>query len=882
MPLLRNVATGLRSLFRKELVSEELDEELNGFLQMAVEEKMKQGMSRQDAIRGVRLERGSLEVAKEEVRSAGWESYAETVGRDLHFALRQWTKNPGFSLSAVVVLALGMGVSLTIFGFVDAALLQPLPYVSPQRLMSVNERNAESPRWPLSYPDYLDWQRLNKSFRSLDVYNDSGYLLQTPSGATAVQGERVSGGFFQTLGVRPMLGRDFSLDEDRLGGPNVAILSYGVWLHHFGARRDAVGLTVNLDNTAYTIIGVLPSTFSFARAGDAEFWVPINTLSPHEKMRTFYNFWGIGRLRDGVTAQEALAEMNAISKQLQMEFPTSDRSEGASVVPLSEVILGDVRPILLTLLGGAGLLLMIACVNVTSLVLVRSENRKREIAVRGALGASPSRLVRQFTTEGLLLAAFGSLSGVIFAEWLKKILWRHVPKGMAADMPFLGGVGWSRHTCAFAIATALVAGVLFTAAPILRLISQQEGYGLANGDRSSANQLWQKLGARMVAVELAVAVVLLIGAGLLGQSLYRLLHVQLGFDPDHLATVQVEVPATGAEKNQRMVSLYRETLRRVSSLPGVESAGITSMDPVQCNCPVDWITFPGRPFHGEHNVVDERHVSADYLTMLKATLVRGRFFTDIEDASKPEVVVINQALAQRYFPGEDPIGQRIADFEGGRPSEREIVGVVADVREGPLDSEIWPAEYFSINETQDPYFTLTVRTRQEAGAMLPLLVSILHQIDPGLGAFNEMTMNDRIGDTQAALLHHFSAWLVGEFAAMALILGVVGLYGVVAYSVSRRTREIGVRMALGAERRGVVLMVLGQAGKMVTMGLVVGLLASLGVSRLMASMLFGVNSYDPLTFVAVAVIVAAVALAACYIPARRAARVDPMVALRYE
>jgi len=574
--------------------------------------------------------------------------------------------------------------------------------------------------------------------------------------------------------------------------------------------------------------------------------------------------------------------MTAISKQLQMQFPTSDRSEGASVVPLSDVILGDVRPILLTLLGGAGLLLLIACVNVTSLVLVRSENRRREIAVRGALGASPWRLVRQFATEGLLLAAFGSLSGVIFADWLRKILWRLVPKDMAADMPFLGGGGWNTHTTAFAVTTALMAAVLFTAAPILRLISQQEGEGLANGDRSSANQLWQRLGARMVTVELAVAVVLLTGAGLLGQSLYRLLHVPLGFDPDHLATVEIEVPATGADKNQRAVALYGEILRRISSLPGVASAGISSMIPVQCNCPVDWITFPGRPFHGEHNTVDERHVSAAYLTTLKATLVRGRFFTDAEDASKPEVVVINQALAQKYFPGEDPIGQRMADYEGGRPSEREIVGVVADVREGPLDSDIWPAEYFSINETQDSYFSLTVRTRQEAGAILPLLVSSLHQIDPGLAAFHEMTMNEQIEDTQTALLHHFSAWLVGGFAAMALILGVVGLYGVVAYSVGRRTREIGVRMALGAEQRNVVLMILRQAGKMVTLGVVVGLLASLGVSRWMASMLFRVNSYDPLTFAAVAVILAAVALAACYIPARRAARVDPMVALRYE
>jgi len=323
-----------------------------------------------------------------------------------------------------------------------------------------------------------------------------------------------------------------------------------------------------------------------------------------------------------------------------------------------------VRPILLTLLGGAGLLLLIACVNVTSLVLVRSENRRREIAVRGALGASPSRLVRQFATEGMLLAAFGSLSGVIFADWLTKILRRLVPKDMAADMPFLGGVGWNTHTCAFAITIALMAAVLFTAAPILRLISQQEGDGLANGDRGSANQLWQRLGARMVAVELAVAVVLLTGAGLLGQSLYRLLHVPLGFDPDHLATVEVEVPAKGAEKNQQTVALYREILRRVSSLPGVESAGISSMVPVQCNCPVDWITFPGRPFHGEHNTVDERHVSADYLTMLKATLVRGRFFTDAEDASQAGSCRHQSGLGPKIFPGRRPHRPENRRFRG--------------------------------------------------------------------------------------------------------------------------------------------------------------------------------------------------------------------------
>jgi macrolide transport system ATP-binding/permease protein len=882
MSLLRNITSGFRSLFRKEQVDRELDEELRAYQQMAAEEKMKQGMSRKDALRAVRLERGSLEVTKEVIRSGGWEFFVESVWQDLRFALRQWTKNPGFALTAVVVLALGMSASIAIFGFVDAALLQPLPYASPERLMSVNESNVESPRWPLSYPDYLDWERLNKSFSSLDIYNGSGYLLRTPSGALPVQGERVSGGFFKTLGVRPMLGRDFYPGEDRPGGPNVVVLSYGGWLHHFGGRRDAVGQTLDLDNQAYTVIGVLPRTFSFARAGNAEFWVPINTLSQHEQMRTFYNFWGVGRLRDSVTVREALTEMSAIAKQLQIQYPTSDRYEGASVIPLSEVINGDVRPILFTLLGGAGLLLVIACVNVASLVLVRSENRRREIAVRDALGAAPARLVRQFATEGLLLALFGSVIAVIFADWLMKILGTIVPKDMAANMPFLGGVGMNGHTSAFILAIASMAALLLSVTPLFQLSSQKSRNGLSAAAYSAGSQLWQRVGARMVVVELAVVLVLLAGASLLGQSLYRLLHVPLGFDPNRLASVEVMIPETVYGTNEQMVALYGDILRRVSSLPGVESAGVSTMLPVQCDCPVDWITFPARPSHGEHNTVDERHVSAGYLPTLRAALVRGRLFTDAADESRPGVVVINQALAQKYFAGEDPIGQRIADYEGGRPSEREIVGIVANVREGPLNADIRPSEYFPINQTRDRYFSLVVRTQQDAGALLPLLVSTVHQLDLNLGVSNEVTVNDQIASTQTALLHQFSAWLVGGFAAMALVLGIVGLYAVIAYSVSRRTREIGVRMALGAEQTNVVLMILSEAGKMVMLGVLAGLLASLGVSRLVASMLFGVSSYDPLTFACVGMVLSAVALVACYIPARRASVVDPMVALRYE
>lgn len=869
-------------MFKRRRNPEDFAEEIKAHLELEADELKGEGLSEDEARRKSRIEFGNVGAAQERFYLRNRVEWLDTLMRDVKFAIRQLVKNPGFAATAILVLALGIGASVAIFGFVDAALLEPLPYANPGRLMSVSESNVESPRWPLSYPDFLDWQRLNKSFSSFGVYGGTGYLLRAASGTEPVRAERVSGGFFQTLGVHPMIGRDFYPGEDRPGGPNVLLLSYGAWLHRFGARRDAVGRTVDLDGRAFRIIGVLPRSFSFAPSGNAEFWVPINTLSPHEHSRTFYNWWGIGRLRDGVTAEAAQAEMTAIAKQLQRQYGITGRNLSASVAPLSEMIIGDVRPILLTLLGGAALLLLIACVNVASLVLVRSESRRREIAVRSALGATPARLVCQFVTEGLLLAGFASLGGIAVAAGIMKLLGRLVPKDMASNMPFLGEVGLNAHTGTFAAAIALLAGLLLAATPALRLSFQKVRDGLADGDRGAAAQIWRRVGANMVVIELAVAVVLLASAGLLGRSLYRLLHVPLGFDPSHLATVQVMAPGTAYTSDEQTVGLYREIVRRVSSLPGVESVGMTSMLPVQCNCEHDRIQFPGRPYHGEHNEVDERHVSAEYLPTLKARLVRGRFFSDAEDASMPGVAVINQALARKYLPGEDPIGKRIADDEGGLPSTWEIVGVVDDVREGPLDVDTWPAEYFPINQTRDHFFSLAVRTRQDAGTVLPLLVSTLHQIDPKLGVSAEATMNEQIDATQAAMLHRFSAWLVGGFAAMALVLGVVGLYGVIAYSVKQRTREFGVRMALGAQRSAVVGLVMRQAGWLTAAGLAIGLVCSVGTSLFIRNLLFGVRAWDALTLCGVAVLLGLASMAASFLPARRAASVNPTDALRAE
>jgi macrolide transport system ATP-binding/permease protein len=869
-------------MFKRKRSDEDFAAEIRSHLELESDALKEEGVSGDEAKRRSRVEFGSVPRVEEQFRVRGRALWLENLWRDGRFGLRQMLRNPGFATTAIVVLALGIGASVAIFAFVDAALLEPMPYANPNRLMAVNQSRAEPGLWPLSYPDFRDWQRLNKSLQSLDVVSGAGYLLHAPGGAEPVAAARVSGGFFRTLGVRPALGRDFNAGEDRLGGPNVTLMSYGAWLHRFSGRSNVVGEAVTLDSTTYTIIGVLPSTFSFAMTGNTEFWVPINELSPHEHSRNFYNFFGVGRLRDGVSPQAAQAEMASIAKDLNRQYPAPGFDLTAMVAPLTEVFIGQVRPILLTLLGGACLLLLIACVNAASLVLVRSESRRREAAVRAALGATWGRLVRQFVVEGMALALAGGVAGVAIAAALMQLLRGLVPKDMAARMPFVEGVHANAHTMAFAGTIVVGAAALLAGTTTLRLAFQKMREGLAVGDRGATSVLWQRLGANLVVVELAIAVVLLTGAGLLGKSLYRLLHVPLGFEPAHLATLRVMAPGSSYPIQAQVAQLMRNIASATKSLAGVEQVGMTSLVPAQCDCAEDRIHFPSRPDHGEHNEVDERHVSPGYLRTLKASLIRGRFFTEDDDGSMPNVAVINETLARKYFGSQDPLGQKIADEEGGRPTEWQIVGVIEDVREGPLDAPVAPTEYFPLAQTADNSFTLVVRTGQDAAALLPTLATLLHQVDGNLGVSDESTMDAKIEGTQAALLHRFAAFLIGGFAAMALVLGVVGLYGVISHSVSQRTREIGVRMALGAQRAAVYGLVMRRAGILIAAGLMLGVAGAVGVATLIRKILFGVTSWDAATLAGVVAVLGSAALAASFLPARRAAQVDPVEALRAE
>jgi len=870
------------SLFNRSALDREIEAELAAHICMRIEDNIAAGMSRREATRDARLRFGNATVTKERVAAMDTNLLLSSLWADARYALRQFAKNPGFAITAILMIALGTGASVAIFAFVDAALLKPLPYRDPTRIASVTETVKLMGRANLSYPDYLDWKRMNTVFQSFDVYAGGGDLLNTPTGAMPVPGLRVTDGFFRTLGVHPMLGRDFYEGEDLPGTGNTVILSYAGWQKWFAGRQDILGQKATLSGIPYTIVGVLPKDFDFAPRGGMQFWLPFHAKGSCDLRRSCHGLEGIARLKDGVTMQAALAEMQSIAAQLERQYPGDNRGQGAAVDPLSEIIVGDIRPILLTLLAGAGLLMVIASVNVASLLLVRSESRKREFALRGALGASRIRLIRQFLVESFVMVAVGSSIGVGLSFAAMRILMGLIPEFMMSQMPFLVGLGLNNHVLAFAIGISGLSLLLFALTPMLRLPLLSIRDGLAEGGRASAGRLWRRLGANLVIVELAIAVVLLVGAGLLAKSFYRLLHVDVHFHPEHLALVGVMVPETLYPKDQDVMTLQRKLTDRISALPGVESVGLTSTPPVSFNGNTDWIRFVGRPYDGQHIEVNMRDVSADYIHTLQAKLMRGRLFTDAEDDTKPKVVIINQTLAKMYFPNQDPIGQRFGNTDLDPKSLKEIIGVVDDIKEGSLDSEIWPAVYYPINQDQDRYFTMIVRTSEAEGSMLPTLVNTIHEVDRGLGTDNPIGFMDRIQQGPSTYLHRSSAWLVGGFAAIALILSVVGLYGVIAYSVSQRTREIGVRMALGAQRGSISQMVLKEASWLTAAGIGGGLICAIGAAILMRKLLFGTAVWDAPTLCGVALVLGASALLASYIPARRAASVDPMIALRCE
>ena len=889
----------LRAWFRRlsgivptQQQEQEFSSELESHLQLHIDDNLRSGMTPEVARRNAILKLGGVEHTKQAHRERRTFPLLETTLQDIRYALRQLRRSPGFTATAILMLALGIGASIAIFAFVDAALIKPLPYTDPTRLADVAERGVAFLRSNLSYLDFVDWQRLNKTFTSLDAYGGGGYLLQTPSGVEPVPAARVSDGFFRTLGVRPILGRDFYSGEDQPNAPATVILTYGTWQRRFGGRKDILNQTINLSGTPTTVIGVLPQDFQFAPRGSAELWTTVHDHSNCERRRSCHNLFAIGRLKDGVSFETAQTEMAAIAKQLEIQYPSSNRDQGANIGRLPELIVGKIRPILLVLLAGACLLLIIACVNVSSLLLVRSESRRREFAVRGALGASPARLIRQFITEGLVLISAGTLAGLAAGTAAMRLMLGLLSRDALSSMPYLSRLSLNTHVLLFTAVIALLAAAIFSLTPVLRLPTSAMREALNEGDRGSAGTLWRRLGANLVVLELTIAAVLLVSAGLLGKSFYRLLHVELGFDPSHLSTTYVSLAANtystpagldvASNKDQNIIRIARNIVDRASTLPGVTSVGITSVLPVSGNGNTDWIRVVGHPFHGEHNEVNQRDVSADYLKTIHAQLIRGRFITEQDDATRPKVSVINKAFADKYFPGEDPIGKKYGNGDLKPESIREIIGIVDNIRESSLDEDIWPAEYTPFNQETDSYFAVVVRTAADEKSLLPALSAAIHQVDLRIGTLDEQTMLQLIDNSQTAYLHRSAAWLVGGFATLALLLGVIGLYGVIAYSVSQRTREIGVRMALGAQRATVYQLILREAGLLTALGIAAGIVCALLAATLLRGLLFQIRTCDVSTLTLVAIVLGIAAFIASYIPAHRAASINPVEALRAE
>ena len=626
---------------------------------------------------------------------------------------------------------------------------------------------------------------------------------------------------------------------------------------------------------------MLPRGFHFVPSEPTDYWLTMHASSECDLRRSCHGLYGIARLKPGVTFQAALAEVTAIAARLEQMYPGTNREQGANLSPLTDVILGSIRPILLVLLSGACLLLLIAAVNVTSLLLVRTESRGRELAIRSGLGASASRITLQFAIEGLVLVTSGTALGLISAYWAMRLLKGLISENALLGMPYLNYLGLNARVLAFAGLIAFLSRLLFSLAPVISSSLADARQRLAEGGRGSSSLVWRRLGSSLVIVELGTGVVLLTGAGLLGQSLYHLLRVKLGMQPDHVVLADVAVPSTGYTKDEQLIALTRKIVTGASALPGVKSTGISTKSPVTYAGNTTWFKIVGRPWHGEHNDTPFISVTPDYFQAIGATLLRGRNFSDRDDGARPRVVIVNEAFVRQFFPREDPIGKQLSPLSDP-PKPVEIVGEVRDIKESALDSETRPTLYYPFAQETDTYFSVVVLSSGADASVLSALREIIHKIDPDLVVMRLRSMTEQIADSQSAYIHRSVALLIGAFAFCALLLGAIGLYGVIAYSVGLRTREVGVRMALGAEPSAIYRLILTEAGTLIALGLILGVVCSIWAAQLMRGLLFGVTGGDAPTLLSVGAIMSLCALAASFAPARRAASLNPVAALRAE
>jgi predicted permease len=815
----------------------------------------------------------------------------ETLFHDLRYGVRMALKSPAFTAVAAITLALGIGANTAVFSIVNGVLLNPLPFPQADQLVALGENKANFENGSISYPNFRDWQKDNRSFSSIAVSRVFSFNLIGAGEPEQVDGDLVSSDFFSILGVKPIAGRLFMAGEDEVGAAPVALIGEGLWRRKFSSSPDILGKGIALGPKGYTVVGIIPASFhlSLPSFRDGEIFVPAGQWNNPLLLNrgAGLGFHGIARLKPRVTVQQAQADMDAVSRNLAAAFPDTDKGISANLKPLKQQMVGYVRPLLLVLLAAVGFVLLIACLNVANLMLARSTVRAREFAIRAALGATQARVVRQLLAESVLLGLIGGAIGLLFA----KLGMRAALATLPSTLPRAEQIGLDTHVLVFTAGTAILAGILFGLTPALKMSRTAENETLKEGGRSSSGTRHRAQGVFVVA-EMAMALVLLVGAGLMVRSLVRLWQVDPGFDPHQVMSFGLTPPPSVLTANADGIRAhFRELNRRLGAIPGVEAVAQTSGA-----APLDyddeqlfWLDGEARPAHdNDMNWAIAYIVDPDYLKIMKTPLMAGRFFTAQNDEHSPTVVVVDEVFAKKFFPGQDAVGKRIRLKTGDHLAE--IIGIVRHVKQWGLDSDdtqqLRAELYIPLEQMPDDYIKATastvfvVRVAGDPAASFASVRHVAQEMSDQQVIYGEETMEQVVSRSIAS--HRFLMILLAAFAALAVTLASVGIYGVVSYVVGQRTHEIGVRMALGAQRIDVLRLILGGGARLVLTGIGIGVLGAIALTRVMATQLFMVSASDPLTFVAVSLLLVFVALMACYVPARRAANVDPTVALRYE
>ena len=798
--------------------------------------------------------------------------------QDLRYALRQLSQHPGFALVAVLTLAIGIGANTAIYSVIEAVLLRQLPFGSPDRLVWLNGRFPRSDEAGVSPPDFRDYRAGNRTYDRLAAM---GYA-PNPSNLSGDKPEQVlttiaSANFFDCLGVHPLLGRDFVPSDEQVNLPQVAILGYGLWKRNFGGDRNIVGRTIRMEGVSLRVVGVLPSDLPLLT--EAQLWLPTPMLDPGLNLRLGHSLKAIGRLKPGVSLDQSQTDLDAIALRLSQQYPDSNQGWSLRQRPLRDVLLGPVRPALLLMWGAVGLLLLIACVNVANLLLARSISRQKEFALRAALGASRRRMIRQALTESVMLSLAGGALGVLAATWGVHALHAFGP----ANVPRLGESEINPAVLAFTLAVSVVTGVLFGLVPALQVSGGGFAQGLGESSRTSAPISHKRLSGALVIAEIAISLTLLVSAGLLLKSFWRLVHVAPGFQTDHVVTARLSLnpPAYGKYGDpQKRAKFWQQFEEQAQALPGVEAVGATSELPLTGLHSDNPFHIPGRSYGpSEFDDAQFRQVTPGYLSAMRIPLVAGRWLDERDNADAAGVVVVNQAFAAHFFAGGDVVGKRLQLMVDPQAT-REIVGVVGNVTHNALSEPDWPEMYVPFAQFAPPTMNIVVRAAADPMNLVAALRNSVSAVDKNETLSAARSMDEIVGASVSQ--PRFSSQLLGMFAVLALVLAAIGLYGLMAYSITQRRNEIGIRMAMGAGRGDILSLILRQGLRLTLIGMGLGFLASVSLTRVLSSMLFTVAPTDPQTFLAVALLLAGVALAACFIPAQRAAKVDPMVALRYE